>query len=605
MICLLFLLQKKNTLPHIKKRIRWCPVNLVTMTITDYETFTDDDDDAIQLLVKVNAPSTSSYASTPIPFTDKHKHNFLTTSSSKRPFSRAGSSRPGSSRTISRIGSSRTPSRARSHRNGISPTSAAWSKPRLVSNRDDEAVKTHQYWQKWAKEATKALLAGTKEEKPEPEPIYTGHCGREPKFRRSNSLESIETNISLLTCSSLNQGAAKKIVRRKKKRKNVVPQREIKTDWEIFAKARTGGMLDKLIRRDNAKLEGMGHGVTGKSAIELMTEEERHLLLSTGYSKGLLLTSTRQKSHSTANVLAILPPDDREKLSYNGNDSRSSTATPGSDFQRRNLQKKVAAARAVSPKVIGRQVKAMPRPESAIPIITDSARSTMQRSFSILDNAHNLDYDQLAPRTYQAGLLGVPDYEQHGQVSRKVKQEINATLYSLNKMTGYGDPTDVGSNITHSDKLYTSADFAKFPVYPQNVRIAPHLSKIIREDILERMGRSRSQGIRTHDIRLFEMEHPGLGRSYRNLMIFNWLSSIDDDNMDIKSEADIYDIEGTKPNDRYPLCIPGAIIGEERGNDDDDEEEEEDDDVEEGYTEDDLKTEDAESSFAENNLGYS
>lgn len=72
------------------------------------------------------------------------------------------------------------------------------------------------------------------------------------------------------------------------------------------------------------------------------------------------------------------------------------------------------------------------------------------------------------------------------------------------------------------------------------------------------MGRPRYHEIRTSDLELFNLDQPELGRSSRNLMIFNWLLSLDE-TYELCSEPGIQDLEGKPPKHRYPVVYPESL----------------------------------------------
>ena len=130
------------------------------------------------------------------------------------------------------------------------------------------------------------------------------------------------------------------------------------------------------------------------------------------------------------------------------------------------------------------------------------------------------------------------------EFTQKARQKIQKTFRQLDERTGFGDPKNIISSIPEEKKCYTAMEYGRVHRYPQNIRIAPQLTKVIKEDIASRMGRPKRHEIKTHDVKRFNKEQPSLGRQHRNLLIFNWLNALEEDDYDSKSEPDIFDIEG-------------------------------------------------------------
>ena len=154
----------------------------------------------------------------------------------------------------------------------------------------------------------------------------------------------------------------------------------------------------------------------------------------------------------------------------------------------------------------------------------------------------------------------IPDLE--SKLSLKVQRTVAATLEALHKSTGVGSNTTEVVRVPGEYGRYTADDYARYPRYPQHVRIAPQLSRLIRDDIQDRMGRPRKHALRVRDIVQFDQEMSQLGRAQRNLMIFNWLNSVTEEEWEKGSAPSIYDVEGMVEETRYPDLLPGAITGQ-------------------------------------------
>ena len=112
----------------------------------------------------------------------------------------------------------------------------------------------------------------------------------------------------------------------------------------------------------------------------------------------------------------------------------------------------------------------------------------------------------------------------------------------------------------------TPADYGRTVRYPQSIRVAPRLARVITDDILGRVGRPRRKEIRTKDVKIWDEDGPKLGRSYRNLIIFDWLENVEDDAYEITSPPEIEDLEGERPRTRaFPTLVPGLVGEGEEG----------------------------------------
>ena len=146
--------------------------------------------------------------------------------------------------------------------------------------------------------------------------------------------------------------------------------------------------------------------------------------------------------------------------------------------------------------------------------------------------------------------------------SRQVGRRIRATVFALECMTGYGDSTDVVVDVDGDVGLYTGADYARIARYPQNIRVAPQLSRVIQENIRARMGKRRIRPITVADVRSLDSACAELGRYQRNLMIFNWLQEVDAADFTALPEPTIVELETVPPRVRdYPPRSPTQLGG--------------------------------------------
>ena len=532
------------------------------------------DTDALQILLKVNSPGGRLY--TPANGSWPSSHD------------RTGSAV--SFRHGAHMSRSATRSRGR--------------RTRLINSgpkEDEEATRTRKFWESWAARATEELLGQVQEKVQAEELLYSGRCGREPKYGmcKSPSTESLNTDISLLACSDLNAEVSACTPRHKKKKRKSKVAAKIGPNWEMFAKEKKG-MLDRFILADASRIEGYMEGrcapvqncVQRSKATDVMTQQERGLLRMCAFRSGLTLAG-QKKSYSTENIMSLLPqppkktpPASRHGTPLSGGTgpaiSLTTATTTGYDQYNQGgpLQDEEdkksdfnKTGRTPSPHAIKKNIPVRPvsavaaksieedRSESGAPqmVVQRTPRSkgsSPRTSNSDLTTATPIP---TSPGRKHSTVLGLSD----GTFTDRVRHRVQKTLVGLRRATGFGDRTDVCTVIEEEQGIFTGADYAKHPRYPQNIRIAPPLSHVIKEDIKDRMGRPRRHEVKVLDIQAFDMDQPSLGRSHRNLHIFNWLNHTHECEYEVRDVPAIVDLEGQPPPRRsYPQFVPG-ICGQE------------------------------------------
>ena len=429
---------------------------------------------------------------------------------------------------------------------------------------DDDDIRTRRYWQKWGKRTARELIKLIEKEKihgkrqKQRELTYSARM-RGPHYYNESDTESEGTEISLLTCSSLarfqDTNAAKKS-RRQKGSKGKEETKDQNQQKQPPTSSRTmGRMIEKLMSKDVSHLTAfVGGGIKDKREEEYeqaFNATERELLWKTGYTRGL---HGKQKSESTGNIKEALP----KKTIIKKAAPVLVTTTTG------NSRHGATKVRAPSPKYIAVQVKSLHRPESIIGIdghtyfevkhqnssIGGSINSASQVK-SVFSTRHSAkaDADTEVVKKYQRGLHGLPDFE--GKFTKTVRQKIKRTVSAVRRKTGYGDDLNMVGIVPQEKGIYTSADYARIPKYPQQVLITPELSNVINVDIRSRMGRPRFHEIRRKDIRYFDSQNPPLDKANRNLIIFNWLLTNNEDDYEFSLEPEIFDLEGEERNKNY------------------------------------------------------
>lgn len=260
-----------------------------------------------------------------------------------------------------------------------------------------------------------------------------------------------------------------------------------------------------------------------KMALEFMSEAERNLLHGAAFTSGLLC---REKSHSTANVLSC---------GYN-------------DLPEYN-----------SPSLLA-QLRPMVRSESAKEPLVSLTTTTTTASDRCAHTPSTLpQLDTCTPhRTTRLGYhssMATPSaymYEKNvfGDIAdtvrctRRAKERIHKTTAALHRTTGFGDSLDTCGIMSAERGRYTAADYARFPRYPQHIRVAPQLSQVIKEDIRTRVGKPRYHEITIQDLARFDSQCLQLGRFHTNLLVFDWLNSLDNQVFELRSVSDITELEG-------------------------------------------------------------
>ena len=125
-----------------------------------------------------------------------------------------------------------------------------------------------------------------------------------------------------------------------------------------------------------------------------------------------------------------------------------------------------------------------------------------------------------------------------------MKHRIAVTNTALERVTGVGDDNEPRPYTCHLPEFpnYIDDDFALQPKIPQQIRISPQLSHVIKNDIKVRMGRPRYHEIRLQDLAQWNRGQV-LDRAHRNLKVFNWLHSLKEDEFDTTSlQQTIHDI---------------------------------------------------------------
>lgn len=449
--------------------------------------------------------------------------------------------------------SSRVPKSGRSPRNSARVDEAGL---------DAEGLKTKIYWETWAAQAVKGLLEEVQkgdQEETVRRSVFSGKIGREPRIVRSPSEESIATEISLLTCSSLAKEEPEPTRKKKKKRRKRSGEKTPpKTDWAKMARERRGCMLSKLMKRDAGMVEAY-MGTSGGNA-DVMTNEERTLLTEAAYSRGLKGSC---KSMSTENVISFIPKHMKSHLRL----SKSTLGKQSRDSVDSHLRPRTGSLQNHSPslKYIALSSKTKLRSSSAAPAVLGGMNGTDRmtspnRHFS-RKTASPFSEEPEIPNMSIHGLNAFKPIPRQPDISGIPK--VKSALCALQRNTGYGDSCSVMNSMEDERGRFTEMDYGRLPKYPQNIRIAPQLSQVIHNEIKQRIIRPIDYTLKTKDLRVMDANSNAGERSKRNLLIFNWLNSIEEKAFNNKKAPSIYDLEEGHKADMslYPQVFSGLVEG--------------------------------------------
>ncbi|XP_013379684.1 uncharacterized protein LOC106151131 isoform X1 [Lingula anatina] len=341
----------------------------------------------------------------------------------------------------------------------------------------------------------------------EMEPMFSARLGSGYYLERASSSESIATDLSLLSCSSL---GVKKVERtRRKQSKNQIRDTEntnIKTNWDQIS-ANENSSLTQMVLKDASAMQGVGGGASFSllnmtRAIEALNEAERKLILKTYHTRGIMGVV---KSYSTTDV--------RE----------SGTYTPVKLRQQKTLEQKATRTQSASSDRRPSRVSIRECPSSAGSHLPGIGQASTRGG----SGASRTSADQ---RLVSAKKV----FRNFSRMSSKMRRKILNTLADLDHNTGYGD-THHASMETMKDPsafLRIEDDFQKLPRMPQRIRIAPQLAKVIKDDIRDRIGKPRYTEIKETLLQRFNKNLDQNERTQRNLMIFNWLQNLDEKNFE-------------------------------------------------------------------------
>ena len=440
-------------------------------------------------------------------------------------------------------------------------------------------------------------------EKPPAEPLFSGKLGKErcakrtkgksykksktTQLRRIPSDESIHTNLSLLTCSSLETPVIEiensKLKRRKKRKNNsrssstVPPEEEPKVyKWERFCMTKTSN-LGNLFKNSSILANQYGHiaGVDNdeeSEAFRMLDKDEQDGLIQCGYKRGIRYVDKSKLERSGSlndleNILEVGATGLKRTLSAEA-DKPWGAPIDIAEIKRERMNRLIALEQAKALQERERQRKGRRISRVSSYKNASSASSTRPTSPATtyagtevsnvhsVGSVHSSEKRILTPSERQSRLENnkeekvtvwkadreILEIDLKKELTVRVKQKIDSTRAALKRVTGFGDENEPANSVgTHEEyPKHIEEDFCHKPKIIQRMRISPNLSGIIHEDIRVRMGRPRYHEIRQNDLQQWDKGQV-LNRAHRNLKVFNWLHSLKDVTFSSIVTSDIID----------------------------------------------------------------
>ncbi|XP_050397972.2 uncharacterized protein LOC126815915 [Patella vulgata] len=367
----------------------------------------------------------------------------------------------------------------------------------------------------------------------EKEPLYSAKLGKEPRVKRIPSCESIVTQLSLLSCSTYGKNDhsnERKRRKRKSKGSRPVTCNSSGSKWIALANRRQG-MFDKMLRQQTSHAAAPGLGDGHNIAFDMMDEDEKKLLFRCGLEAGLNMAPGLKKSDSSTNINRISQAEIRRFSHFDV------VPTYGKKSDFKELQKQAARQNNI---LLAK--KSSPGSNRSLNASNHSKQSVTSAGRDI-PTFNTPTIRTVTPpfkekvRMWQVDEQ-IMDVDLKGGVSDKVKKRIASTNIALERV----------SRVTGTRPNTTLTNKRTIINHPQNIRISPELSSVIQQDIRMRMGRPRYHEIRKQDVQIWDRGQQ-LNRSHRNLKVFNWLHSLQEDKFDSDIESGVRDDLSTPNSD--------------------------------------------------------
>uniref|UniRef100_A0A2C9M0T9 Uncharacterized protein n=1 Tax=Biomphalaria glabrata TaxID=6526 RepID=A0A2C9M0T9_BIOGL len=322
------------------------------------------------------------------------------------------------------------------------------------------------------------------------QPVFSARLGSYGRLKRVDSLDSIITNLSLLSCSSYGKRTppSPKLRRRGRRKPKKSADQGMESIWVRLASKR-GGIWNKMFQNNAMH----AHVDSETEIFKCLSEEEKHLVVGAGMKRSVCLKRCQSETRLTKCSRTIK--------------SRHHSASGRLDCTMVTLSHSLKT-------IINLQKQPHSHTQS------EAADTNTERHNESVwhEDSRNLDLD-----------------EKH-ELTVKVKNELRATTSALRKVTGYGEGFSFRPFLRPLEDYphLVAEDYSRTAKFPHVMRISPHLSKVIVHDMAVRMGMPRYHEIRVQDMNRWNSGH-ALDRAHRNLKVFNWLHSLKEWEFDIPS----------------------------------------------------------------------
>lgn len=434
-------------------------------------------------------------------------------------------------------------------------------------------------------------------ERPPQEPVFSGKLGTERQWskkkrdalkgrtyvgptlkrcktasiRRVPSDESIHTNLSLLTCSSLETPVVEVTHAKEKSQSKVtIASRSASstsqtspttTKWDKLP-TRSSGLLSRLFRTHDVLYGYVAGDIDDEEseAFHMMDKDEQTALCNCRMTRGIkyvdksilqrslslneLLKSHSQKPHKrqikrvlSANATHSWgrPIDIAEIKRERMNRLISFEQTKVlQEKERPHKGRRYNITRSSSIKSLSTATNIRPTSPTTTNVTTAASNVCSEISEQSSDIRANSDSESQVSTEEETisvwkGDRQILEIDLKKELTQRVKRKIDTTRLALKRVTGYGDDNEQKTFVGSQDEYpkHVDEDFSYKPRIIQKMRISPHLSDIIHDDIQVRMGRPRYHEIRVNDLDQWNKGQE-LNRAHRNLKVFNWLHSLRD-----------------------------------------------------------------------------
>ncbi|KAL4231553.1 hypothetical protein ACF0H5_009134 [Mactra antiquata] len=404
-------------------------------------------------------------------------------------------------------------------------------------------------------------------------------------IQRVQSDDSITTSLSLLTCSSLEViKQEEEVTKGKRKRKRKVLSRASTatsessqptvSKWqELSNKGNTN--IKRMFRNQAAAMHVAGI-IAGEDdndeseAFQMFDKDEQDAVFKCGFTKGIKYVDKKKMKRSSSvtdvdkeeiqtmkkrkrlmkRVLSAHalnswgPPLDvaqikRDKMNQliAAEQARQQQEKEKLRRARRHLmyrstsQSKISTARPVTSSVTSAPPSVVSTSSNVKSVFSEHSSSDFPTD-SVSEKLSNMEIGEQPEEvnnTVWKNDREILEIDLKKELTERVKERITTTRNALKLVTGYGEDNEQKKLARKQEEFpkHVEDDFCYKPRIIQKMRISPHLSGIIHDDIQVRMGRPRYHEIRTSDLDLWN-KGQSLNRAHRNLKVFNWLHSLRD-----------------------------------------------------------------------------